>query len=518
MNVHERNIRLIFGIKVKQFRQAKGFSFKSLSEKSGMSVSYLNEIEKGKKYPKTDKIIVLARALGVSYDELVSSQLDKRWQPIVDLLNSDFFNSLPLHMFGLDILNILEIISTAPAKINAFISTVLKISRNYEMTREHFYFAALRSYQEMHNNYFEELEEEVEKAVEKFAFDLTPPVQRSQIYDVLKDEYGYTIDRETLNQYDSLKGFRSVFIEKTRRLLINDTLTNTQKSFLLGKELAFNFLNLKERPHTSSMFRVSSFEEVLNNFKASYFSVALLLNRRMLLNDIGEVFGNATWEESDFLAVMNKYHASPEMFLHRMISLMTHHYQIKDLFFIRLNNKLDDEQIRITKELHLSQLHEPHRNELNEHYCRRWVSVRTLQELKKMQLTPELAEIAASTILGVASTIPSNGSTPPRSYLIDSQISSYSHSKKEYFCISIARGNDPTPNTNVSTTLGILMDAQSKSKLRFLNDPNIQKRIVNETCERCGLTDCRERVSPPTHVEHMRQQELIEDVLAELNR
>ena len=57
--------RILFGLKVKQSRQAQSLSFADLAGRTGISVSYLNEIEKGKKYPKEDKIQALAHALSL---------------------------------------------------------------------------------------------------------------------------------------------------------------------------------------------------------------------------------------------------------------------------------------------------------------------------------------------------------------------------------------------------------------------------------------------------------------------
>ncbi|MEO0471919.1 MAG: helix-turn-helix transcriptional regulator, partial [Bacteroidota bacterium] len=128
MAYNKQHIRLVFGLKLRQLRQQRGLSFAELSEASGLSVSYLNEIEKGKKYPKTGKIIDLADALGVPYDDLVSLKLSKKLSPIGDLLRSGFLESLPLEMFGLETSRLLELISTAPTKINAFIGTILKVS------------------------------------------------------------------------------------------------------------------------------------------------------------------------------------------------------------------------------------------------------------------------------------------------------------------------------------------------------------------------------------------------------
>ena len=99
----EENIKLIFGLKLKQLRTKRKMSPQELAEKSGISNSYLNEIEKGKKYPKTDKIDALANALQVKYDELVSLKLPKDYAAIELLLQSNILSNLPLDMLGFDL-------------------------------------------------------------------------------------------------------------------------------------------------------------------------------------------------------------------------------------------------------------------------------------------------------------------------------------------------------------------------------------------------------------------------------
>jgi transcriptional regulator with XRE-family HTH domain len=161
MGTKSQNAKIIFGLKVKQLRQGKGLSFSDLAKAANMSVSYLNEIEKGKKYPKADKINALAGVLGVSFDELTSPELDKSMAPVSELLKSNFLNELPLDLFGIELAKVVEIIANAPAKVGAFISTLLELSRNYALKEENFYFGALRSFLELHNNYFQEIEDKV---------------------------------------------------------------------------------------------------------------------------------------------------------------------------------------------------------------------------------------------------------------------------------------------------------------------------------------------------------------------
>ena len=57
--------RIVLGLKVRQFRQERGWNFEEMSKRTGISVSYLNEIEKGKKYPQPENIQKLAGALGL---------------------------------------------------------------------------------------------------------------------------------------------------------------------------------------------------------------------------------------------------------------------------------------------------------------------------------------------------------------------------------------------------------------------------------------------------------------------
>ena len=96
-------IKLIFGFKVKYMRQQKNLSYQQLSDITGLSSSYIHEIEKGKKYPKAEKTMALAKAFGVDYDYMVSINASKKLQPIIDLLNSDVFKIFPTEMFGIDI-------------------------------------------------------------------------------------------------------------------------------------------------------------------------------------------------------------------------------------------------------------------------------------------------------------------------------------------------------------------------------------------------------------------------------
>jgi len=475
MNGKLQNDKIILGLKVRQLRTDKGLSLSELNKKSGMSISYLNEIEKGKKYPRKDKLNQLAEALEVSPEQLISKDLPAKLDPIVQLLNSNFLNDLPLDLFKIELVKIVDIIANAPAQVGAFISTLVELSKNYALQQESFYFAALRSYLELHNNYFDQLENEVQRFIRQYELPETGLISSEQLATILEKRFGYEIIEGGLDQYPDLKNFRSVFIPKSKQLFLNNQLTDRQRAFQFGKELGFNFLKIKERANTSSLLRASSFNEVLNHSKGIYFSVALLMNERDFVEDVTQFFQKEQWDGDAFLDMMNKYGASPEMFYHRLTNILPKAFGLDKLFFIRFVHKSKEDHFQIDRELHLDDRRHLHRNELSEHYCRRWVAISCLKEIENQQPMPPMT--------------------------VAIQRSKYYETKDEYLCFTIARSAYPKPNRNVSVTLGLLLDKKLKKQVSFLKDTSIIGKTVNKTCERCPIKDCKEWVAEPIIVQ-----------------
>lgn len=486
--------RIIFGLKVRQLRQGKQLSFADLSKLAKVSVSYLNEIEKGKKYPKEDKIVALSHALEVPFEQLISPELDSSLAPVTELLQSNFLNELPLDLFGIEVSKVVEIIANAPSRVGAFISTLLEISRNYALKEEHFYFGALRSYLELHNNYFPELEQAVDEF--KTAHELTSdqPVSGDDLRKILEENYGYEIIENGLADYSELQFMRSVFLKNKKQLLLNGSLTESQKTFQYGKEIAFNYLKLKERAGTSSLLKPLTFEEVLNHSKAIYFSVTLRLPLEAFVEEVSDFFNSKAWSEAGLIQMMAKYEASPEIIYHRLTNILPKFFGIKKLFFLRFTYDQSVDEYKIDRELHLSYRHPPHSNGLSEHYCRRWIAVSSLNELERLQKTgKETMAIAKA------------------------QRSHYEKSNEEYLNLTIARQGHPGQGENVSVTIGMLVNKNLKKQIKFLDDPTIQIKKVNRTCERCDIEDCEDRAAAPTVIQKKKKLHKIQDVIRSLD-
>lgn len=477
--------RIIFGLKVRQFRQEKAWNFEELSQRTGISISYLNEIEKGKKYPQPDYRKRLAEVLETPYDFLISPELTKEFAPLGELLHSKFLNDLPLDLFGIGMQPLVEIIASDPAKVNAFISALLEIARVYALREEHFYFAALRAYQELRNNYFEEIEVAAAAFVRKHQLPVNGGISLQDLEKLLTEQFHCRINQDGLAEYPTLHWLRSVYNPKTKNLLLNGQLNDRQKAYQLAKEIGFHELRLKERPLASNFLRVNSFEEVLNNYLAAYFAVAILVNRDSFIEDIGAFFAQKTWNPTGLLSFMTKYQASPEVLFQRF-NVLTKDFGLDKVFFQRVVHDLGRNGFELDKELHLNRRHQPHASGLGEHYCRRWLSITLLHDLQTQKEQSMLVGIQRASFLGAG---------------------------EEYLCISIAKQGHPTPGKNVSVTLGVLLDDHAKKRIQFWDDPAIPVQTINVTCQRCAMPDCAERAAEPTVVHRKEERRRMEELL-----
>jgi len=64
------NIRMKFGIRLKQLRKRKGWSQDQLARKAGLNSSYVGRIERAERNVSLEVIQKLAEALGVEIKEL----------------------------------------------------------------------------------------------------------------------------------------------------------------------------------------------------------------------------------------------------------------------------------------------------------------------------------------------------------------------------------------------------------------------------------------------------------------
>jgi Zn-dependent peptidase ImmA (M78 family) len=304
---------------------------------------------------------------------------------------------------------------------------------------------------------------------------------------VLIEEYGYTIKEITFSEQEELGDLRSIFVPKSKTLLLSVEIDEPQKAFILAKEIAYNYLEITERLYTFSWIKFDNFDQVLNNFYASYFAGALLLPRKLLIDELNLFLTKTDPKPQEMIDLMGKFNVSPESFYQRLTNILPKDFQLKNLFFLRLSHQIGADTYQMEKELHITNQQEPHANEMNEHYCRRWVSVKTIVEALKQNKT----------------------------HCFDAQISRYENSNNEFLVFSSATLDPFKKDCLRSISVGILITPGMKKKFKFIDNPSLKKQLVGVTCETCAVKNCQERASAPSQLDKKNRNEKTDLIVQE---
>lgn len=460
----EANFKIILGLKVQQERAKKHLSLKDLGDRCGLSKSYLNEIEKGKKYPKPDKLMVIAQALDVEFEYLVTPKLEGDLAQIYTLLNSPVLRELPLEYFGITSNNLVEFITKAPDRVRALLRTILDLGQHYNISKERFFFAVLQSYQELHLNYFEELEDWA--AQQELVIESNALIQKLQ-------QLGVHVEVGMPDQLQHPK-LRSLFT-KAQKLFIKEGLTENQMHFILLKEYYYRTLNIKARPLSFPWIYFDSFDQLMHNMRAGYAAGALLLPQKEVQKELLEnFFRPKTKSLEGFVNWISTHPLGVETVMQRLTNILPAVFGLKELFFLRIGVTHLGKPT-ITKQLHL--LKEWNAYELNEQedYCSKWLSIKALY-------TPHTSKV---------------------------QISKYPNGT-EYLIVSVPKNSQE----QTTITLGILLNKKNRQLLK-IHWSNLPAVHVGHTCQRCGYSDCAERKSPPVLLEKQKEQAELQALIQE---
>ncbi len=479
--------KVLLGLKVRQLRQGLQLAFTDLSARSGLSVSYLNEIEKGKKYPREEKLHLLAHSLQTSPEWLQSADPGPHLAPVAALLQSNFLNELPLELFGIDPGRLLEMLASAPLQVNAFVISLVELAQHHAVGTDHFYLSAMRAFQELNNNYFPELESAAKAC--RAAFSITNSAcDVSSLKRILINNFSLRIQANGLAAYPELAHLRSVYIPKSKELLLNPKMTEEQLLFQLAKEIGFQYLGLHPRPYASTVLTVTSFEQVSNNFKAGYFAVALLIDEWDFLAKLNAAFSTPIFDPNSMLQWLDLYRVSPDILFQRF-NVISVHWGLDSVFFHRLvYNNVDDRYV-IDKELHLHRVDRQYAGRPNEQYCRRWLSSKLIQRLA--------SEAKPGPVTGMVKI-------------------RYADSDQTWLCLGIARESAFRPGEWSGLMIGVLINDASEERFQFINDKAIPTEVVGMTCERCGIKDCQQRAAPPIVLDKWLKKQVIKDRLKAL--
>ena len=222
---------------------------------------------------------------------------------------------------------------------------------------------------------------------------------------------------------------------------------------------AIEVLDLKDRAMTSAPERVDSFEQVLNDFKASYFAGALLINRERLLRTSKN---SLRWRGGSLHAFANfsiRYEVTPEIFMYRLTEVLPQYLGIK-LHFLRFNHEADE--YRLVKHLNMSQVLIPGGTG--------WTST-----------IAAAGSRFAFSISGARS-----ASRRPSEPIVGAQLSRFVDTTSDT-CALPWPGGYVLSGGDLFGLAWLPMRREFERIVRFANDPLITRLDIDGTCERCRL-------------------------------
>lgn len=495
MLLNQETIKYIFGLKMRGLRLDRGLSLKDLSELTGLSPSYINEIEKGKKYPKSDKVMILAQALGESYEDLISVKLKRELNLITDLLNRNILTGMPFDVFGIPTQAVFELLSERPKKMGALIGTLLEIARAHNISIDDFYYATLRAYLDMHQNFFPDLEEKVEEFRQRHGleFSHTDQGEVQNLERLVQGHYKVEISYIDFGAIDPHLSHLFYHVKKRKggssQLFIHKDLGVKERCLILAREIGFNYLGLKDRPSSSWIHSLESFHQLFNHFSASYFAGALLVPRQEFSSQLKWLFSQKDYDGSGMHQLILKYPCPVETVFHRLTQIIPSAIGIDQLFLLRLEYDQTRKAYHVVRQLHLTEQHSPHPISGDEHYCRRWVTTQLLEKLQAGRVGD---------------------------FALGCQLSQFNGLGNRYLAWSMAFKKDIPQGEMAAVTVGILINDKSREAISYIDDPQLPIRETGESCERCSVSQCQERAADYRPSMDPRRTEKIRNALAQI--
>jgi hypothetical protein len=301
----------------------------------------------------------------------------------------------------------------------------------------------------------------------------------------LQTVYRYEVVERNFAELDGELHDLYFFIKpgKITQFVLNRNLSEKEKRFILVREIAYSYLHLRERFSSFRPVHTDSFEQLYNNFKASYFASAFLLPMAEFTAQVRHFFARNRWSDRDFLRWIDSCPCPPESFFHRFLQLLPEALELEQIFFLKFKYAPGGEGFQLERELHLSELHSPHRVASFEDYCRRWMTIQQLKQAAGNKLANSNCRIQRSNFIA---------------------------DHTEYLCISLVRPRELTVEEWECYCLGIAIDERLSNKMKFLGDPAIKTKEVGTCCQQCDIAGCAERVAPSYRQRHRRNARFAE--------
>ncbi len=452
------------GSKIRKERRTKGLSQSDLSKKLGISASYLNLLESGRRTITVPLLIKIGNELALSLKDLTVESNKRMLSDVMEVLSNEIFEDL-------DITNLdtTEFIGNNPNIAKA----LLTLNDSYKSLRDDMQnrleimdvessikerkssrlpVEIVSDFLQENKNYFDILEKMAEKLRDKIGLKFGPGIGSTEVKltSYLKKEYN--IDVTIVPPEDDQKSVKK-FDKKSQTLFLSEMLTYTARNFHLAYQIGLS----ETQEIIAKIIQDNKFysEEViplLNISLLNYFSAALL----MPYDDFLE---SAKKYKYDIEILMHHYATSFEQVTHRLTNLQRPGNEGVPFHFLKT-----DIAGNVSKRFSLSGIHIPRHGGS----CPRWNVY--IAFLSPGKIHPQISRMPDG---------------------------------KVYFCIARAfeKGIEKHGMPRSFVSIGLGCDIQHAKELTYsegmdLNNKKLETPI-GISCRICPRVDCQQRAFPP---------------------
>jgi len=452
------------GSRIRKERRSKGLSQSDLSKNLGISASYLNLLESGRRTITVPLLIKIGNELSLSLKDLTVESNKRILSDVMDVLSNELFEDL-------DITNheTTEFISNNPNIAKA----LLTLNDSYKSLRDDMQnrleimdvessvkekkstrlpVEIVSDFLQENKNYFDSLERKSEELRDKIGLKLGPGIGSTEIKftSYLNIEHGIEVkivppeeDHKSVKKFDDNK----------KILFLSEMLTYTARNFHLAYQIAFcdGQKLIDEIVEKNKIYS----DEVILLLKISllnYFAAALIMPYEDFLE-------SAKKYKYDIEILMHHYAASFEQITHRLTNLQRPDYEGVPFHFLKT-----DIAGNVSKRFSLSGIHIPRHGGS----CPRWNVY--IAFLSPGKIHPQISRMPDG---------------------------------KLYFCIARAfeKGIEKYGMPKSFVSIGLGCDMRYAKELTYSEGIDLQNK-QNETpigisCRICPRVDCQQRAFPP---------------------
>jgi predicted transcriptional regulator/DNA-binding XRE family transcriptional regulator len=452
------------GSRIKKERRTKGLSQSDLSKKLGISASYLNLLESGRRTITVPLLIKIGNELGLSLKDLTVESNKRMLSDIMDVLSNEMFEDLDITNLETN-----EFIGSNPNIAKA----LLTLNDSYKSLRDDMQnrleqmdvdssvkekkssrlpVEIVSDFLQENKNYFDDIEKKTEELRGKIGLRSGQSMgsKENKFISYLKSEYKNEVNIVLIEDNEK---FVKRYNKNDNILYLSEMLTYTARNFHLAYQIAyFDAQELIDRIIQNNKFYSNEVIPLLKISLMNYFAASLIMPYEDFLN-------SAKKYKYDIEILMHHYAASFEQVSHRLTNLQRPGNEGVPFHFLKT-----DIAGNISKRFSLSGIHIPRHGGS----CPRWNVY--IAFLSPGKIHPQISRMPDG---------------------------------KVFFCIARAyeKGIEKHGMPRSFVSIGLGCDMQYAKELTYSEGMDLQNKNletpIGVSCRICPREDCQQRAFPP---------------------